>query len=742
MAEREARHLAENATLRESLDQLEEQRKQLADAQRALLHERKAHGAKQDERWNAVEARAAELVEQEQSLAVKTSEIAAREEQLRAEKLHIENLQAQILAQNEQLIQAERSLAQRKLGVDGELEERLAAAEKAKAEVEQERQALVKQRGELEKKLDDMETELTGQLEMLAKQTKRLTERRADLESRSAGLEQDFEARVARETESLQEKLARTQRAYEQRTTFMQQQIDQNNADAKDWAERDAALRADLAIAGEQLAEAKLELAKITADLAEANHDRSEHGHVLAEQLVRYEKNAAEWQRKLNEALAQTPQNTESNDEIITTLKAELAQAMTKLEIAEGERRALEQQIATTGNAGTIQADALARQVHMLEQQRDELGAQLFTVQDILRRQTDESLLAKNSLEGELFSLRRRHAELEAERTTWQSQQVGRLAEASSEQVEQIEAAQEALAAHHERLLRQARTLRAYRKQVRETKGTLEQHREDIAQQREQLRSRKENLEQVKRLLEKQEMVMARKLADHNALKTVAAVGIFVIMVLGSVFISVYKFVNPIYRSEAVVQLVPPATTPQGPALQAWLARQMEFIRSDDVTFTAWKMLRTPDEHYGMHDVREDWLASLSKNLSLQLDAGTKTLAVRYTGANAEGVSQVCNALAAAYATPGAREGTPELNRTLGVGAMVIAKAMPPLYPAVDNRLMLSLSVVAVVMFISLLLVIMFRHYVARQLREIDQMADEQDLDDIRAEMPDDVQTA
>ena len=40
----------------------------------------------------------------------------------------------------------------------------------------------------------------------------------------------------------------------------------------------------------------------------------------------------------------------------------------------------------------------------------------------------------------------------------------------------------------------------------------------------------------------------------------------------------------------------------------------------------------------------------------------------------------------------------------------------------------LSLCVVAVVLFVSLLLVIVFRHYVARQLREIDQMADEQDL--------------
>ena len=49
---------------------------------------------------------------------------------------------------------------------------------------------------------------------------------------------------------------------------------------------------------------------------------------------------------------------------------------------------------------------------------------------------------------------------------------------------------------------------------------------------------------------------------------------------------------------------------------------------------------------------------------------------------------------------------------------------------------MLSLSVVAGVLMVSLVLVIMFRHYVARQLQEIDQMADEADLADIKGELP------
>ena len=58
------------------------------------------------------------------------------------------------------------------------------------------------------------------------------------------------------------------------------------------------------------------------------------------------------------------------------------------------------------------------------------------------------------------------------------------------------------------------------------------------------------------------------------------------------------------------------------------------------------------------------------------------------------------------------------------------------MFPTEDNRLVVGLCMVAIVLFASLLVVVIFRHYVARQLREIDQMADEKDLDDIKSEMP------
>jgi len=282
--------------------------------------------------------------------------------------------------------------------------------------------------------------------------------------------------------------------------------------------------------------------------------------------------------------------------------------------------------------------------------------------------------------------------------------------------------------------LRQAKALRNYRQQIRDTRTGLEASRNEIAQQREQLRARKENLEQVKRLLEKQEMVMARKLADHNAIKTVAAVGIFVIMILGSVFIGVYRFVRPVYRSEAVVQLAAPQNL-QGAELDGWLKQQMDYMRSNEVTSAAWKVLRSEEQHYSMHDVRDEWVNSLPSRLNLTLDGGSKALSVRYSGSDAEGVSQVCNALAIAYTTPGLREQAGDQTKALGLGSQVLAKATVPLYPVEDNRMMVSMSIVAVALFVSLILVMIFRHFITRQLKEIDQMAEEE-LADMKTDLP------
>ena len=93
-------------------------------------------------------------------------------------------------------------------------------------------------------------------------------------------------------------------------------------------------------------------------------------------------------------------------------------------------------------------------------------------------------------------------------------------------------------------------------------------------------------------------------------------------------------------------------------------------------------MLRSADVHYSMHDVRDEWLASLPSHLSVARDANNKAIAIRYTGPDAEGVADVSNALAAAYSTPGQRESTEQTLPWALPRAAVLAKATPPpIYP-------------------------------------------------------------
>jgi hypothetical protein len=664
--------------------------------------------------------------------------------------------------------------------------------------VEVERADLEKQRKALAEKLDLIDGELADQFEAVAKQTKRLTERRADLEARSAEVEKEIETRIRRATEDLSTELAAAKTKYEQRVKALETQVQAAEKGSEQWRVRETELEGKLALAASEAAKLQTELKKVGAELDEASCGRLEQAEILAEQVMRFEKESADWQRKLERAVAEAPRGdneglkeaaaaaeaARAEVERLTARLEEMGAVREDLEnrlgvqtargaelerIAEGlkgklsgaerdvrewkekydgaMRRAV---IAMSGPTIPTPAKAvtppppptapvnkeaeeklkaelseLTKQVAMHEAQREDLLEQLSEVQEAMRRQAQENLQKRNGMENELRALLQRCGEMEAK-------------------VKEREAARSRLAqvaeglggarsmAERERLFKKAKLLREHRKNFLEMKEKLDKSSEDVAKQREQLRSRKENLEQVKRLLEKQEMVMARKLADHNALKTVAAVGIFLILILGSVFFGVYKFVSPVYRSEALVQLSPPAGM-QGAELQAWLSRQMEFLRTPEVTFAAWKVLRAEGERYGMHDVREEWVGSLKDSLSMELEEGTRTMSIRYTGHQAEGVAQVCNALATAYVMPVSREGADP--KGMGEGAVILAKATPSNVPMHDNRMMMSLSLVAVALFVSLLLVIVFRHYVSRQLREIDQMADDGDLAGLKGEM-------
>lgn len=783
LADQEAHCLAEDVRLKEGLEQLEVQRRQLVESQRHATQDREAAAAHQQQ-----------LAARERELAQQAQELASREESIRSQQKDLENARQSLQARQSELGQRDQALAQKAAATEGDLRARLAEAETLRNQAAEDRQAALKQRQELQRKLEALDQEHADQLESLARQTKRLSERRAEIEAAERDIDKALEERIAKATGSLQGELAAARTAYEQKIATLEAQISASEASSAELRKADERLTEELAETSRQLAAVREELHQAGIVLAHAKEENVALARDLSAQLDAARQEAARWQAAVESARAEST----TGDEQTRQSRAAAEQARAELEAVRGQlaalqnaheelqfklelqaddaRRAMEAAQAqlsaelqardaqivqwqekyqaavaaaesggksgkSSGSDAQAKVKELASQLAMLEQQRDELANQLFTIQDNVRRQQEEAILATNVLEGKLLSLEQKNAALEAEKSAWKSHSKGGgggrdatpATQTSVESISELARAQQQMAQQRERLLRRARALRGYRQQTQETRQALENSREEIAQQREQLRARKENLEQVKRLLEKQEMVMARKLADHNAIKTVAAVGIFVIMILGSAFFGVYRFMSPVFRSEAVVQLTPPAGL-QGLEAEAWLSRQMEFVRSPEVTHAAWKVLRSAEEHYAMHDVRDEWLGSINKHLSMQIDSPGKTLSIRYSGPNATGVSQVCNALAAAYSQPSMREVT-EQTKNVGAGAQVLAKATPPLYPAEDHRLMVSMSVVAVVLFVSLLLVMIFRHFVARQLREIDQMADQQDLEELGGDL-------
>ncbi len=761
LAEQEARCLAEDVRLKEGLEQLEALRRTLSETQRQATHDREAVTAQQHQ-----------LTGREQALAQQQQELGSREEAVRAGRSEIDQTHLQLQARQAELAQREQAAANSAREAEAELKSRLTQADQFRQQAGEERQAALTLRGELQRKLDALDQEHAEQHEALAKQTKRLQERRNEIEAAERNLDKALEERIAKATQAMQDELAGARQGYEQRAAQLEQRAAQSESAAQAVRASEEnlrrelgnvqnqlnAVREDLTAAGAAAVRLKEENAALTSDLAAHVEEAKRAADQWQAQLDAVKSQGASGEQALqqaNESAAEARKDIEKLKGKILELKTARDNVEFQLELqAEDGRKALEaarqemtqelarrdQEIAgwktkyelamksAPGKGETLKGKAaeLAKQLIMLEQQRNDLAEQLFSVQDSLKRHQAETQTAKNTWQAELAAQQQKTEALEAEKAKWKTQ---RVKAAPATGAPDSEEARQQAARHRERLLRQARGVRSFRQQLVEYKAAAEVGRLEIAQQREQLRSRKENLEQVKRLLEKQEMVMARKLADHNAIKTVAALGIFVIMILGSSFFGVYRFVHPVYRSEAVVRLAPDEHL-QGAELQTWIKSQADFLHTNEVTFAAWKILRSAEEHYGMQDVREEWLGSLTKNMTVQTDATSKTLAIRYTGPDAEGVSQVCNAMATAYASPGIREITDE-TRNIGQGAQVLAKATVPLYPVEDSRLMISLYVVAGVLVVSFFLVLLFRHFVARQLREIDQMADAQDLDDV-----------
>jgi|GEM_PF-3608695 len=720
----------------------------LTAAEQALADRRAALEADFAEKFAAAAASAATLESEKTALAKAKSDLQRRLDDAEAE--HAEQLEM-LAKQTKRLTERRAELEAHANELTKQIDEKVAAATAAvKAE-------LARQAQDFEKRIAALQGELTA-----ARETASTTS------GNESALKAELAAAQARITQlaALEKELPATLAA----KAAVEQQLAAAEAQKSDLEKQlagVATLQADIAALQQQLSDVQASRAELEKRLTVAEASQGEAGanarrelelavareKAIAEERVAqlivevgtYKKRAGKGET-LEAELAATKARLEATEKEVGDELAKrdvlIAELQTKLQAAEdaAEASAAEAHTArhmltqaeaaataaTPAPANDAELADLRKQLEQLMAQRSEMTLQLVAIQDEAQRRIDDATLARTALEAQNIELR---------------QQLEAAQDRQATPAPVTEASPASLAntsRQRDRLMRQARNLRAYRKQVRESMATMGQNREELAAEREQLKLRRESLEQVKRLLEKQEMVMARKLADHNALKTVAAVGIFVIMILGGVFLGVYKFVNPLYRSEAVVQLAPPANLP-APELNAWLTRQGEALRTGDIPLAAWKILRSPDEKYAGHDSRDEFIASLRQQLAVQVDAGSKTLAVRYTGNYAEGVAQVCNALATAYTSPGLRDAG---DKNIGAGAAVLAKAVTPMSPAEDNRLMISLSVVAIVLFISLLLVILARHYVARQLREIDRMADEAELEDIKDEMPADAKPA
>jgi chromosome segregation ATPase len=750
LQELEAQHFIEDVRLKESVEQLEIERRRLHELQRQSAQDRENIARQIKE----LEARAAALTEQNRQMG-------GREEQLNAARKELEDAQAELRKQQEETSAREKALAEKIVAAEADLQARAARALAEEQRVVSERQTLAKQRQEHQKRVELFEQEQAEQLDTLSKQTKRITERRTQVEEAEANLEHALAERIATATQSLRDELAKFQNGQSGRVTELEKQLAATEASARTLEQKEKSLEQELTATRAQIEKLNEELRNAAATADKISAERSTLANQLAEQMEQYKRESKKWEKSLAEAeqagegkssekaQAQLQASREKIDalkqqvkqvqqakddlefqlevraeEAAKAIEVERAQLRKQIELRNEEITELKQRLSVEGSSPTdsVAAQELAGQVQILEQERNSLAAQLQALQESLNHQQNEAQTTRTVLEGMVMELEQKLSAFEAEKAQWKSAPHGSGAGNQGAGDDPGGGGQKQTSWQRQRLLRQAKALRTFRQQIQETQRSLEKGRAEIAQQRDQMRVRRDNLEQVKRLLEKQEMVMARKLADHNAIKTVCAAGIFVIMVFASVFFGVYRFVHPVYRGQSVVQLAPPPEL-KGAELDAWMNKQMAFLRSPEVAGGAWKVLRSPEEHYSMHDVREEWANSLGENLSLKVDTGAKTVQVTYAGQDPEGVSQVCNAIAASYITPGSRESTDE-TRNYGLGAQVVAKAAPPAYPVEDNRLMTSLIIVAVTLLVSVIFVMIFRHIVARQLREIDDMTD------------------
>jgi hypothetical protein len=667
--------------------------------------------------------RAISLEGQELQLAKREKDVAEIVAKVKSQEEAIRAAQEEIAAHQSKLAAAENTLAGHRAKIEAELSERQAKMDAAEADLAARHEEHLAQKSAVHASLDEREASVAEQLEHLAKQTKRLNEKRAQIEAEAARLDATLANRIKAATEqaradaeSAKANAAAQVEEYKGKIAALEQQVrDFGALGAQQNTQHSETVRA--------LAAAEARVAELSADI--------ESYKGAADKLAAAQQKLQTVEAALTEAANGQAELEAEFGKVLENHKFELAEMQNQI------RQEYEAKLAAVVNAAPapapVEGGASAAELKQareaartFEMQRDELGAELIAAQEALAKARDEANQTRISVEGELTHLRVRCEKLENANIALEKK-LKAAPKSGGPQSNQPDNPRNGM--QRARLLQQARNLRAYRKQQREFVVSLEKTREETARQREQLQSRKENLEQVKRLLEKQEMVMARKLADHSAIKTVAAVVFSVFMILGGTFLAVYKFVSPVYGSEALVQVNPPANI-AGKETAAWLGQQGATIRSTPVAHEAWKLLRSDAYNYNGHAGRDEWIASLPSDLTIKT-SGAHSISIQYEAATPESAAKVCNALANAYAA--------QLNADTAAGHATvtepIVKAFGKETPIKDTRFMTALTATAAILVVCLIAVMLGRYYIRRQLREIDRMADDAELEDIKGEM-------
>lgn len=740
-AERQ-RTLAEQETaLSAQAAALTQQQTALAQQQAALENQRQELTQKFAGQQSELEQKLQEAAAQAATFAGRT---AALEEQTAQERAALKQLAADLERQRTELENQQFKA----------LEEQEAAQQQltqAQAQLTQERQNLQQEQAQLQERhtaaqaaINALQTQLAAQELALAGEKQSLEALRTELTRRETTLaqrEQGLESSLQTRRDELEKFLAK--REHEIAAAGLQ--LETRRRELERWKnsilEEEQRMLSRQMELSEGLEKLELEKQRLGAPITTA--DAGATSSALVELNVQRSELAAQ-QIKLNTQEA--------------TLSEQLAELRNAREQFSQEREAWTLQQAQQAENFASKVRELAKTEESLTARQNELENRSSRVPPAEDPQASQR---QAELEAQAHGLARDLQALQQLQAEWNTQQAQRQAEldqraaALDEQQRNLEEARHQLAqntppnpegAHEttidstthrtpqrQRLVRATQRLRARVQKLWNEKGELAKQRDELARHDAYLKVRADNLEQVKKLLERQELIMARKMADHTAIKTVAAVGVFLAMILGITFAGVYWLVAPVYRGEAIVQTTPPAKITDS-ATPAWLEQQDKSLRNPELIVSAWQTLR--QDNYSGHDNREDWINTLDKHLLTRPDPASKSLVIQYTGATADSVAQVANAVALSYvdANKVLQKNDKGQEETL-YPARIIAKAVPPAMPISDNRMTLALTLAACLLAVSLMAVLSMRHIVHRQLKDIDHMADSDDLENMAGDI-------